>query len=78
MILPKLRQLLRVDTDQENQDIMIKYMQTLSDLCILPMSTGVLELNSENQTMLDNFGMSYVVCVELNVSTLDTKLNDFL
>ena len=56
-ILPNLRQLLRVDTDQTKQDVMINYMQTLSDLCILPVSTGVLELNSENQTMLDNFGV---------------------
>ena len=56
-ILPKLRQLLRVDTDHENQDVMIKYMHILSDLCILPVSIGVLELNSENQTMLDNFGL---------------------
>ena len=56
-IFPELLQLLRVDSDQKNQDRMIKLVQDLSDLCILPMETGILELNTENQIMLDNFGM---------------------
>ena len=62
-ILPELRQLLRVDTSQKNQDRMIELLQTLSDLCILVLKSGAVEPNKQNQHMLDNFGMCLCVII---------------
>ena len=72
-ILPELRQLLRVDTSQKNQDRMIELLQTLSGLCILVLESGAVEPNKQNQHMLDNFGMClhlYVYSYNVTVSVL--------
>ncbi|XP_019861438.1 PREDICTED: uncharacterized protein LOC100634093 isoform X2 [Amphimedon queenslandica] len=53
-ILPKLRQLLRVDTNRSNQEKIVSLLRQLQSLCILPNS--VLP-NKQNQIMLDNFGI---------------------
>lgn len=52
-ILPKLRQLLRVDTNRDNQNEIIQLLKHLQTLCLLPSST---QPNRQNQIMLDNFG----------------------
>ena len=54
-LLPKLRHLMRVDPDQRTQKEMMSILERLISLCVLPHSDE--EPNSENQTMLDNFGL---------------------
>jgi inositol 1,4,5-triphosphate receptor type 1 len=57
-ILPKLRQLLRIDANKNNQKRIVEFLDTLSGMCILPFNndSGV-PTNRQNQIMLDNFGI---------------------
>ena len=56
-ILPELRQLLRVDTNRENQERIVELMQRLQELCLLPFTAGSgAHPNKQNQIMMDNFG----------------------
>lgn len=52
-ILPKLRQLLRVDANRKQQDKIVELLLMLNDLCFLPFGG---QPNKQNQIMLDNFG----------------------
>ena len=52
-----MRQLLRVDTNRENQDRIVELMQRLQELCLLPFTVGSgAHPNKQNQIMMDNFG----------------------
>ena len=44
-----------------NLERVIELLQELSSLCVLSVSAGVLECNTQNQIMLDNFGMNIFV-----------------
>lgn len=54
-VLPKLRQLLRVDTNRSNQEKIVSLLRELQSLCIF--SSSPILPNKQNQIMLDNFGM---------------------
>lgn len=54
-VLPKLRQLLRVDTNRSNQEKIVSLLRELQSLCIF--SSAPILPNKQNQIMLDNFGM---------------------
>jgi inositol 1,4,5-triphosphate receptor type 1 len=75
-ILPDLRQLMRVDPDQEKQQILMNKLDQLMEM--LRLSDNMDELNKENQIMLNNFGLvddilSYLLTkTESNTESLDS------
>ena len=62
-MVPKLRLLLSEAADEINLEAVIELLRELSSLCVLSLSAGVLECNTQNQIMLDNFGMNVFVSI---------------